>query len=341
VDYFELRATPFVQRIKKFSVCAGVFFNAVTLQAQTPPLAPDAASPSSSLALFGDRFASARPAPLSQARVFVYRTRSAGAAEPVNIYLDGRYHAALLKGGYTEFCSSPGKVTVHAVLNDAQYLHTGKTTPVQPWSFQAGRSLFLKVSEAPNAWGALVEMPAEQAQRELAETAEQIHTVSRAPLVQPCQNPATVVTTATALLMPAAEPLAPVKTIPPRLYALEADALFEFGKTEFKASSYNAIENMVQNLFHDYSKVERIRVVGHSDGIGPAKLNRKLSLERAQVVADQLKSRGVMPTRGFKVEGVGDEHLLKTSCGKKPTPENKVCHAPNRRVDIVVTGAKR
>ena len=25
----------------------------------------------------------------------------------------------------------------------------------------------------------------------------------------------------------------------------------------------------------------------------------------------------------------------------RPTPENKLCHAPNRRVDIVVTGASR
>ena len=71
----------------------------------------------------------------------------------------------------------------------------------------------------------------------------------------------------------------------PRLYALETDALFEFGKSELRASSYNAIEIMAQRLKRDFSGVERIRVVGHTDAIGQPKANAKLSLERAKVVA--------------------------------------------------------
>ena len=117
--------------------------------------------------------------------------------------------------------------------------------------------------------------------------------------------------------------------------------MFEFGKSELRANIYNAIEVMAQRLKRDFSGVERIRVVGHTDAIGQPKSNAKLSLERAKVVAQQLHERGLKSRKDFKIEGEGAKHLMKLRCGNKPTPENKRCHAPNRRVDIVVTGASR
>jgi outer membrane protein OmpA-like peptidoglycan-associated protein len=41
------------------------------------------------------------------------------------------------------------------------------------------------------------------------------------------------------------------------------------------------------------------------------------------------------------MDGEGSRQLVKVNCGNTATPKNKLCHAPNRRVDIVVTGAKR
>lgn len=280
---------------------------------------------------FGARFAAAAAAPLQQARVLVYRPGPTAKSDPVNIYLNGRHHTSLLRGGYTEFCAQPGSVVFHAVHADAQKMHTGRQGPAQSWSFQAGKTLFLKVQEP----GPLAEVSTEQAQRELPGVALQIHTVSRATVVQDCQSPAPVLAQAPAVKAVTSKP--PV----PRLYALESDALFEFGKAELRASSYNTIEVMAQKLKQDFSSVERIRVVGHSDAIGPAKLNTQLSMARAKVVAQQLQERGLQPVKGFKIEGEGSTHLVKLRCGNAPTPENKLCHAPNRRVDIVVTGARR
>lgn len=280
---------------------------------------------------FGARFAMVAAAPLQQARVLVYRPGPREKSEPVNIYLNGRYHTSLLRGGYTEFCAQPGSVAFHAVPADAQKMHTGRQETAQSWSFQPGKTLFLKAQEA----GRLAEVSTEQAQRELSGAALQIHTVSRATVVQDCQPPAPVLAQAPAVKT------APPKPPVPRLYALESDALFEFGKSELRASSYNAIEVMAQKLKQDFSSVERIRVVGHTDAIGPAKLNTQLSLARAKVVAQQLQERGLQPLKGFKIEGEGSNHLVKLRCGNAPTPENKQCHAPNRRVDIVVTGARR
>lgn len=289
---------------------------------------------------FGARYAAVAAAPSQQARIVLYRPGPQAQAEPVNIYLNGRYHASLLQGGYSEFCALAGPVVLHAVLADAQKLHTGKQGAGQSWTFQSGKTLFLKVQEP----GRLAEMAAEQAQRELTGTAQQIHTITRSPLVQDCQAPAPVLAQAPTPI-PAARPVAAKPPIPkppvPRLYALESDALFEFGKSELRANSYNAIEIMAQRLKRDFSGVERIRVVGHTDAIGQPKSNAKLSLERAKVVAQQLQERGLKPSKGFKIEGEGSTHLVKLRCGNKPTPENKLCHAPNRRVDIVVTGASR
>jgi OOP family OmpA-OmpF porin len=136
---------------------------------------------------------------------------------------------------------------------------------------------------------------------------------------------------------PPAAPKPPV----PREYALETDALFEFGKAEIRASGYNAIESLVQRLLQDFSSVERIRVIGFTDPIGSAAFNKKLSQNRADVVAHQIGSRNIPIARGIEAEGRGPIELVKTGCGNKPTPENKLCHAPNRRVMVVITGARR
>jgi OOP family OmpA-OmpF porin len=285
---------------------------------------------------FGARYVAVLAAPPQQARVLVYRSGPTGKAEPVNIYLNRRYHASLLQGGYTEFCTAAGSVAVHAALDDASKMHNGKQALGQSWTFEPGKSLFLKVQES----GRLSEVSLEQAQRELPDTALQTHTLSRSPLVQECQEPAPALAQ-----VPTARPLPAkpqsVKAPVPRLYALETDALFEFGKSELRASSYNAIEIMAQKLKRDFVGVERIRVIGHTDAIGQTKSNIKLSMARAKVVAQQLQERGLKPSKGFKIEGEGSTHLVKLGCGNKPTPENKSCHAPNRHVDIVVTGASR
>jgi len=303
--------------------------------------APDVLEP------FGASFTSASSPTADQAKVLIYRQGPRAKALPANIYIDKRYHASLLRGGYSEFCTSQGQGSLLAVIDDAQKMHMGKYAPAKNWTFQKGQTLFLKVEET----GQLSEVKSDQALRELATTALQTHTISRSPLVQDCKAlpPQPVQAVAAVPPMPAPAPVvqpirsepAPIKPPVSRLYALESDALFDFGKTQLRAKAYNEIEIMAQKLRQDFTKVERIRVIGHSDAIGQPAANIKLSLDRAQVVADQLKERGIRPTKGFQIEGEGSRQLIKVNCGNAVTPVNKLCHAPNRRVDIVVTGAKR
>jgi len=330
------------------------------LHAQTSGLADKPArNPGlTSIAKFGNMFQSAQTAPEHQARIFVYRQAITEHSNPVNIYLEGRFHTALLRGGYSEFCAAPGSITIQTGYDDAQKMHRAKETFGQAWSLRTGQILFLRVNEANSVDMKLDEVASEPAQKELSRTALQIHVLSRAPTAQLCAPMQAAATAVSAPATPGSNTKAPTsidpvnlaspqstpsttrKTIHSRAYALQSDALFEFGKTELKTSGYNAIEAMAQQLISDFQQVERIRVVGHSDSIGKASHNRALSLARAEVVARQLRERGVKALRDFQIEGQGADSLLKANCQNKLTPANKLCHEPNRRVEIIVYGAR-
>jgi OmpA-OmpF porin, OOP family len=276
---------------------------------------------------FGETYTTALAAPATQTRVFVYRSSQVPNAGPVNIYLNGQYHASLLRGGFTEFCAAPGAVNIKAALDDASRLHVSKLDPGQRLPLKAGQTLFLKVEESSPPALSIASGTEAQTKPEMLDTRRQIHTISRAKAALTCAEPAAVV----------AKP----KPAVPREYALETDALFEFGKAEIRASGYNAIESLVQRLRQDFTSVERIRVVGYTDPIGSPIFNKKLSQDRADVVARQIASRDVPVERGIEAEGRGPIELAKTGCGNTPTAANKLCHAPNRRVMVVITGARR
>jgi OOP family OmpA-OmpF porin len=341
-----------------FGMCMSGPWKGVHAQANEGPELPSSKSASAPILKFGDKFQMAQTAPEQQTRIFIYRQAITEHPNPVNIYLESRFHTALLGGGYSEFCAAPGSIAIQTGYDDAKKRHLTKETPGQFWTLTAGQSLYLRVNEDNPANMRLVEVAPDTAQKQLPHTAIQTHVVSRAPAAQLCapvQTAAPVLSLATTpgltakvpapaeapgLAAAVPSPAVAHKPGPSRAYALQSDALFEFGKTELKASGYNTIEIMAQQLIRDFQHVERIRVVGHSDSIGKPKTNRALSLARAQVVARQLQERGVKTLKGFQMEGQGADSLLKTHCPNRPTPANKLCHAPNRRVEIIVYGAR-
>lgn len=275
---------------------------------------------------FGEAFAGTKPVNGQLSKVFFYRTSAGLAPQPINIYLDGRYHTSLLRGGFSETCVAPSTLAVQSALDDASRQHHGKMEAGQKIQFDAGKTIYLRLQESAYAPPNLQVVNPTIAQAELRNTRRQIHTVSRANAVRECVDGIEVATP------PAPKPLAD------RKFALQADALFEFGKSELRASGYNAIEILVQKVKNEYRSVERIRVVGYTDAIGPQKLNMKLSQARAMTVAEQIRAGGLSPIKGIHTEGRGAAELVKTECGKEPSPKNKQCHEPNRRVEVVVYG---
>jgi outer membrane protein OmpA-like peptidoglycan-associated protein len=72
----------------------------------------------------------------------------------------------------------------------------------------------------------------------------------------------------------------------------------------------------------------RLRVIGHSDRPGSVAVNRRTALQRARIVADALRARGVSPG-ALLVASEGEESPL------VPTADG-VREIQNRRVDIIV-----
>ena len=72
---------------------------------------------------------------------------------------------------------------------------------------------------------------------------------------------------------------------------LSAEVPFAFDSATLPASAGGALTDLAEVLARDSRT--RVTVVGHTDAVGPADYNRRLSLERAQAVEAYLRERGV------------------------------------------------
>ncbi len=105
-----------------------------------------------------------------------------------------------------------------------------------------------------------------------------------------------------------------------------ANILFNTGTATLKAESYSELSKLV-NLLRENPHV-RIEVSGHTDNVGSATINKKLSRSRALSVKNYLVSQGISGDR-VDFEGYGFD---------KPIAPNETSEgrAANRRVEIEV-----
>jgi len=106
-----------------------------------------------------------------------------------------------------------------------------------------------------------------------------------------------------------------------------SDILFEFGKADLKSElkeNLAEIAAILKNLLTDANVI----IEGHTDNVGTAAANKKLSEQRASAVLQYLVDRGVDKKR-LKSVGYGLE---------KPVADNstKEGQAKNRRVELVI-----
>ncbi len=102
--------------------------------------------------------------------------------------------------------------------------------------------------------------------------------------------------------------------------------LFTTGQSTLRAESYPELNKLVRLLKEN--ETVRIEVSGHTDNVGSAALNRKLSRERAFTVKNYLESQGIEPSR-IEYEGYGFDRPIESN----NTAEGR---AANRRVEIEV-----
>ncbi|MBU1663858.1 MAG: OmpA family protein [Gammaproteobacteria bacterium] len=170
---------------------------------------------------------------------------------------------------------------------------------------------------------------------EVAKPAEPTKAVVAAPKVEVKAAPApTPVVVAAPVAAPAATPVPESNKV-----ILAGDALFMSGKSGIKNLSKDGktrLDEIVAKI-KAMGEIEQIKVVGHADPTGNAKSNQVLSEARAKSVRSYLVAKGVKP--GVIItSGMGDTQPV-TQCDKTlASADLKVCHAPNRRVEIEIIG---
>jgi len=135
---------------------------------------------------------------------------------------------------------------------------------------------------------------------------------------------------------PEPEPMMKEETI---RVTLQAETLFDFDKAILKPEGRSALDKLARRIggLHEFGT---IRITGHADRIGNEVYNEKLSLRRAQAVLRHLESTSALSGASFSVRGMGERQPVVT-CPDKSGGALIACLAPNRRVDVEVSGTRR
>jgi outer membrane protein OmpA-like peptidoglycan-associated protein len=104
------------------------------------------------------------------------------------------------------------------------------------------------------------------------------------------------------------------------------DVLFAIGETQLQPAARSNLEDVVELLQSEPDK--RIRIEGHTDASGPASVNQRISLERAEAVRDTLVSMGIAAGR-IQAVGMGEDFPIASN-------ENADGRNRNRRVDVIL-----
>jgi OOP family OmpA-OmpF porin len=119
------------------------------------------------------------------------------------------------------------------------------------------------------------------------------------------------------------------------------DALFGFGKSTIQPTGKRALDKFAANLKGAHYRT--ITVTGNTDRIGSSASNMKLSLRRADAVKDYLVVSAGISADKISARGAGESNPLTkpNECkGNKATKKLIACLAPDRRVEVDVTGTR-
>ena len=102
---------------------------------------------------------------------------------------------------------------------------------------------------------------------------------------------------------------------------------FEFGKATFTSESYEELNKMVS--FMEANPQVNVEIAGHTDNIGSAAVNKKLSQQRANKVVEYLTGKGI-DRRRLNAVGYGEERPIVSN------DDEVMGREINRRVEFIV-----
>ena len=116
-----------------------------------------------------------------------------------------------------------------------------------------------------------------------------------------------------------------IQFLPSKTFVLD-NCTFETGKATLQPESFAVLDELVAYL--NRKDDQRIEIGGHTDNVGKATSNLKLSMDRAIAVMDYLILKGIMPQR-LEAKGYGMT---------EPVEENTTAEgrAQNRRTEVKV-----
>lgn len=173
--------------------------------------------------------------------------------------------------------------------------------------------------------------------RDLLPKAAPIAAAPPAPAPAPAAPQPRAAAPAVVPVVPVAAPVAP-KTCN-FVSEFTSAELFAFDKAVLSPSAKAKLDGEVMNKLANCANVKLTLVTGHTDRLGSATYNQKLSEKRADVVKAYLTSKGV---KDVETLGAGKTLPIKSGCDDKAPRKDQIeCLAPNRRVTIEVTGTAK
>ena len=104
------------------------------------------------------------------------------------------------------------------------------------------------------------------------------------------------------------------------------DVLFEFGRARLTSRAADTAQDIAKAVSRVTDR--RIIVEGHTDSVGSAQYNEKLSHDRARSVADALVDNGVQARR-ITTRGFGESHPVASNSSDEGRRKN-------RRVEVII-----
>lgn len=254
--------------------------------------------------------------PANQARIVFLRPGPIQeTATPADVFINGRFHSAVLPGAYAEALVCAGEHQIELKSRATAGIDPART-PSLKVQIKARQTAYVGLGD-PRTPQALRNIAANALPRDVAQLQRQNHSVSRLPAPTNCQ---------------------PQET----RYNLASELLFQFGKSDVQdllSTGEAEIIRLARKIREEHGRIESVQVLGHTDPMGARDLNLRLSQARAETVRNILVAAG-LPAERITAKGLGDSQLVVFDCANRRLnrPELLGCNQPNRRVEVLVRG---